>query len=102
MLYTKPRIKHIRTTLAIQKLSNNLNPELRLYRRTGRLARVLRPFESLTAFLGASVLIALLLRLIVVFFVVFLRVNVGVPVFGAIQVATVTPDLPRHAVRFVP
>ena len=70
MRYTAHRIKQARTTLAIKKLSNNLNPELRLYRRTGRLARVLRPFESLTAFLGASVLIALLIRLIVVFFVV--------------------------------
>lgn len=70
MRYTKPRINPTRTPLAIQKLSSNLNPELRLYRHTGRLARVLRPFESLTAFLSASVLIALLLRLIVVFFVV--------------------------------
>jgi 4-amino-4-deoxy-L-arabinose transferase-like glycosyltransferase len=68
--YTSGRIKQARTTLAIKKLSNNLNPELRLYWRTGRLARVLRPFESLTAFLGASVLVGLLLRLIVVFFVV--------------------------------
>jgi len=68
--YTRLRIRQPRTKLAIQKLSNNLNPELRLYGRTGRLARVLRPFESLTSFLSATVLIALLLRLIVVFFVV--------------------------------
>lgn len=70
MRYTKLRIRQPRTKLAIQQLSNNLNPELRLYGHTGRLARVLRPFDSLTAFLSATVLIALLLRLIVVFFVV--------------------------------
>lgn len=70
MRYTNQRSNHTRTTLAIKKLSNNLNPELRLYRRTGRLARVLRPFESLTLFLAATVTLALLLRLIVVFFVV--------------------------------
>jgi len=68
--YTNLRIKPLRTTLAIKKLSNNLNAELRLSRHSGRFANVLMPFESLTAFLTATVMIALLLRLIVVFFVV--------------------------------
>jgi 4-amino-4-deoxy-L-arabinose transferase-like glycosyltransferase len=68
--YTDSKLKHPRKTLAIQSLSNNLNPETRVYRRTGRLARALRLFESPTAFLAASVLIAFFLRLIVVFFVV--------------------------------
>lgn len=70
MRYTNQRIEPTRTKLAIKKPSNNLTAELGVYRHTGRLARVLRPFENLTAFLAASVMIALLLRLVVVFFVV--------------------------------
>jgi len=68
--YIRNRIKQARTALAIKKLSNNLNPPLRLSRYTGLLAGALQPFESVSSFLAASVMVALLLRLIVVFFVV--------------------------------